>query len=292
MSNLRQRPGKASSSSPSKQRTGAREDELDYDYDSASSAGEEKISTVSEEEGNTETEAEAEQEQSRRVRAISILDIFRVIFLLFLTSAALSYYVTTDSVMWGYKPRFTRWAVLKSYIRGPITLTSAQLSLYNGTDPSLPIYVAINRTIFDVSSNPRIYGKGGGYNTLAGVDATRAYVTGCFTEDRTPDIRGVELMYIPIEDDEENPVEVGMSGAQKKIRREREMREARESVRKQVKHWRDFFANHKDYFEVGRVVGIDEMMEGGPERELCEAAQKQRPLRSTLNKEKLGLRDG
>ncbi|OAX80540.1 hypothetical protein ACJ72_05129 [Emergomyces africanus] len=255
MPDLRQRSGRGHSSS--RKKTGAEledDDELDYSSPSTSTG------------------------------FISILDVFRVILLLLVASSALSYYVTSDSLLWGYKPRFMRWGVLKSYIRGPIKLNPEQLSLYNGTDLSLPIYVAVNRTIFDVSANPRIYGKGGGYNSLAGVDATRAYVTGCFEEDRTADIRGVELMFTPIEDDDESPVEMGMSKAQKKIRREREMREARERVWKQVKHWQDFFANHKDYFEVGQVVGIDVMMEG-PERELCESAQKRRPKRSSLNNE-------
>ncbi|OJD23272.1 hypothetical protein ACJ73_05378 [Blastomyces percursus] len=263
MYDLRQRPGK-DPSRPTKDRTDTDEsDELDHA--STLSLGDEKI-----------------KEQPGHGWAISPLDILRFIFLLFLTSSALSYYVTTDSVLWGYKPKMLRWPVLKSYLRGPILLTPAQLALYNGTDPSLPIYIAINRTIFDVSANPRIYGKGGGYNTLAGVDATRAYVTGCFAEDRTPDLRGVELMYIPIEDDDDGDAERAMSAAAKKLRREREWREARESVRKQVAHWRDFFANHQKYFEVGRVVGAEGLV-GTPERELCEAARKSRPLRSRLN---------
>ncbi|OJD19605.1 hypothetical protein AJ78_00462 [Emergomyces pasteurianus Ep9510] len=279
MSDIRQRPGKGHSSS--KQRAGAGEDD-ELDYNSTSSVAEE--TEEEEEEEEEEANAKIEGEQSSSTGSIGILDVFRVIFLLFLTSSALSYFVTTDSLLWGYKPRFMRWGVLKSYIRGPIALTPEQLSLYNGTDLSLPIYVAVNGTIFDVSTNPRIYGKGGGYNTLAGVDATRAYVTGCFEEDRTTDIRGVELMYIPIEDDDGSPVEMGMTKAQKKIRREREMREARARVLEQVKHWRDFFANHKDYFEVGRVIGVDR--DKGPERELCESAQKRRPKRSSLNEVK------
>ncbi|EEQ89627.1 heme/steroid binding domain-containing protein [Blastomyces dermatitidis ER-3] len=272
MSDLRQRPGKGPSRS-TKDRTDTDEsDELDYA--STSSLGDEKTPSSS--------TSSKQTEQPRHSWAISPLDILRVIFLLFLTSSALSYYVTTDSVLWGYKLKILRWPVLKSYLRGPILLTPAQLALYNGTDPSLPIYIAINRTIFDVSANPRIYGKGGGYNTLAGVDATRAYVTGCFAEDRTPDLRGVELMYIPVEDDDGGAAERAMSAAAKKVRREREWREARESVRKQVEHWREFFANHEKYFEVGRVVGVEGLM-GGPERELCEAARKSRPLRSQLN---------
>lgn len=35
---------------------------------------------------------------------------------------------------------------------------------------------------------------------FAGADASRAFVTGCFKEDRKPDMRGVEEMYLPQDD--------------------------------------------------------------------------------------------
>src|SRR5205814_4778334 len=72
--------------------------------------------------------------------------------------------------------------------------TRRSSDLYDGTNPDLPIYLAINGTIFDVSASRHIYGPGGSYHFFAGHDATRAYVTGCFTEDITPDLRGVEEM--------------------------------------------------------------------------------------------------
>jgi hypothetical protein len=46
--------------------------------------------------------------------------------------------------------------------------------------------------VFDVSANRRIYGPGGGYGFFAGKDAARAFVTGCFKEDLTHDIRGLD----------------------------------------------------------------------------------------------------
>lgn len=39
------------------------------------------------------------------------------------------------------------------------TFTESELLLYNGEDPSLPIYLAIDETVYDVSANPRMYGK-------------------------------------------------------------------------------------------------------------------------------------
>ncbi|KAL4766496.1 putative heme/steroid binding domain protein [Aspergillus foveolatus] len=192
--------------------------------------------------------------QSRTRSGISILDIFRVILTLAVVSCGLSYYLT-ETVTWGYNPWFTNWSQLVRYVKGPIALTPSELSLYDGTNPDRPIYVAVNGTIFDVSANPRMYGPGGGYHFFAGRDATRAFVTGCFAEDLTDDLTGVEEMFI------------------------QDMRNAKKRVEKQIAHWVGFFGKHQKYFEVGRVVkdGTEDEMKG--KRDLCEAARKQRPKR-------------
>lgn len=181
-----------------------------------------------------------------------------------------------------------------------MNLTPSQLALYNGTDPSLPILLAVNGTIFDVSANPLTYGPNGAYSFFTGKDATRAFVTGCFQDDLTDDLTGVEEMYIPIDDDEEeNDDEEANNGGgrkltsgEKKIRREQETRQAKALVRKQVAHWENFFRNHKKYFEVGKVVKADEG-EGTKQgrngtkkkRELCQAALQNRPKRKTQGQE-------
>jgi hypothetical protein len=123
-----------------------------------------------------------------------------------------------------------------------------------------------------------MYGPGGGYAFFSGRDATRAFVTGCFVEDLTPDLRGAEEMFVPMDDDEEG--DKALSSRQKKLRREREWREAREKVVGQVRHWDEFFRGHKKYFEIGRVVGRDG--EGPEKRQLCEAAKKKRPSRRKI----------
>jgi hypothetical protein len=46
--------------------------------------------------------------------------------------------------------------------------------------------------VYDVSANRRTYGPGGGYGFFAGKDAARAFVTGCFKDDLTHDIRGLD----------------------------------------------------------------------------------------------------
>lgn len=161
---------------------------------------------------------------------------------------------------------------------GPVNLAPSELSRYNGEDESLPIYLAVNGSIFDVSANPGVYGPGGGYHFFAGRDATRAFVTGCFKEDLTPDLIGVEEMFLPIEDVDEN-----LTSGARKVRREREMRLARAKIEQTVARWEGFFRNSKKYFQVGKVVGTD--LEKDPEfgkRVLCEGAQQQRPKRSEM----------
>lgn len=48
---------------------------------------------------------------------IGVLDIIRVVVTLAIASCGLSYYVTnSESVLWGYRPWYTRWPVLKAYL--------------------------------------------------------------------------------------------------------------------------------------------------------------------------------
>ena len=63
-------------------------------------------------------------------------------------------------------------------------------------------------------------------------------MTNCFEEDRTPDLRGVEDMFLPV-DDEETDAEILKKvgkGGMKKLK-ERERREAAKSVRDALGHW-------------------------------------------------------
>ncbi|TYH92930.1 hypothetical protein ES332_A13G218800v1 [Gossypium tomentosum] len=53
-------------------------------------------------------------------------------------------------------------------------LTPQQLIQFNGSDPSKPIYVAINGRIYDVTAGKSFYGPGGAYSMFAGKDASRA----------------------------------------------------------------------------------------------------------------------
>lgn len=97
--------------------------------------------------------------------------------------------------------------------------TAKQLLEYDGSDPSKPIYLAINGRVYDVSAGPGYYGKGGSYNFFSGKDAARAYITGCFETHLVPDLRGLGLEEL-----------------------------------KGLDTWIDFYEKSDKYFYVGRVI--------------------------------------
>ncbi len=208
-----------------------------------------------------------------------VLDVVRIIAGLLLLNTLLSYFVTGDSFLWGHRPWFVRPRVVARWLSGPVLLTDTQLALYNGTDESLPLYLALNGTIYDVSAGRRVYGPGGSYHVFAGKDAARGFVTGCFAEDSTPDLRGAEWTYVPIDVppfDEMGGVKVQ---AGQKVHREQELRKARKKVKETLDGWAKMFEGEggKDYFAAGRVVREDGWLEALPVRKLCERAEKGRP---------------
>lgn len=49
---------------------------------------------------------------------------------------------------------------------------------FDGRDEATPAYVALRGEVFDVSSKPEHYKKGGGYHLFAGHDASYSLATG------------------------------------------------------------------------------------------------------------------
>lgn len=179
--------------------------------------------------------------------------------------------------------------------QGEVLLTDIELLSYDGSDPTKPIYLALNGTIYDVSSSPATYGPGGSYHVFAGRDAARAFITGCFVEDATPDLRGVEYMYIPVEPEakvgltaEERAAEVEKAKARKKLtsaerknRHAQELREAKKKVREGLETWHKLFRGEKGkpYRRVGKMNRPEGWLKHLPQRSLCEQAEKSRPVR-------------
>lgn len=68
-----------------------------------------------------DTDTTPQREPQRRTddddHGISVLDIIRILVTLVIASCGLSYYMTdTESLLWGYRPWFTRWPVMKQYL--------------------------------------------------------------------------------------------------------------------------------------------------------------------------------
>ncbi|KAG9000913.1 hypothetical protein FRB93_012518 [Tulasnella sp. JGI-2019a] len=88
---------------------------------------------------------------------------------------------TTTSRPTVYQPGGTRTTImsppsvnLAPPCSDPFTLQ--ELTRYNGTDPTLPLYVSIKGTIFDVTSKREVYGPpNGAYRVFAGKDASKAF---------------------------------------------------------------------------------------------------------------------
>lgn len=128
-------------------------------------------------------------------------------------------YLVTGTPFWGsdtkyLNPRFLRYfATERRFGTKPYRVfTESELAIYDGTPEHLElinntpelkkhpytILIAINGTVYDVSAAPEIYGPGGSYSFFSGKDAARAFITGCFQQDLTYDLRGLEdYNYIP-----------------------------------------------------------------------------------------------
>lgn len=150
-----------------------------------------------------------------------VLDVLRLLSGVLLLNAFASWWFTGSST-WGYQGKWINTRYLKHRLVGSeLDLTLQQLSLYNGSDPNLPIYIAINGTVYDVTSSPHMYGPKGPYRFFSGKDAARAFVTGCFQKDDefTYDLRGLD----------------------------------EEEAAHDIKGWRDFFEDSPKYWYVGTV---------------------------------------
>ncbi|KAL6705580.1 hypothetical protein ACN47E_006527 [Coniothyrium glycines] len=232
------------------------------------------------------------EQAARTSNGLSILDILRILGGLVILSTGLSYLTTSGASMtWGYNPWWTRAREWKALMQREVHLTDAELSSYDGTDPKKPIYLALNGTIYDVSSSPQTYGPGGSYHVFAGKDAARAFLTGCFAEDSVPDLRGVETMFLPIDPEEKEDATPDviakakarpqLTSAQRKNRHAQELRQARKQMRDGLENWHILFRGDKGkpYFKVGEVKREEGWINKLPKRDLCASAVKSRPVR-------------
>ncbi|KAF4980593.1 hypothetical protein FZEAL_3406 [Fusarium zealandicum] len=221
------------------------------------------------------------------------IDVLRVITFLLVASCGLSYVISGgESWFWGTKhtPDVLTFRYYKELITGPVEspgpppryMDLEELATYDGIDAERPVYLAINGTVFDVSNGRRIYGPGGPYHHFAGTDAARGFVTGCFQEDRTADLRGVETMFLPIDDPETDAHWSAEELAELKVK---ELERAKEQAHKALAHWMGFFTNNKKYSKVGYLTREENWLEKEAPRKLCDQAQNTRKKRKIPKKE-------
>lgn len=78
--------------------------------------------------------------------------------------------------------------------------TKRELANYDGNSGNTDIYLAFLGIVYNVTNNGQHYAGGAEYNSFAGRDATRAFVTGNFTHDLHDDIRDIDnSLYAHIE---------------------------------------------------------------------------------------------
>ena len=107
-------------------------------------------------------------------------------------------------------------------------LTLEELSYYDGEiDEEAPIYLSINKRIYDVSTNRKYYGINGKYHLFVGKDATRAYATGCL--DATDTINCVTSNTDGLSDKEF----------------------------KEISRWMELYDTHDKYKLVGYLIDVD-----------------------------------
>lgn len=90
-------------------------------------------------------------------RRVGALDVVRVLGGLLLLSSALSYFVTNESITWGWRPWFSRPDMVRAWIKGPVRLTDDALMEYNGSVEGRPIYLGLNGSIYDVTAGRKTY---------------------------------------------------------------------------------------------------------------------------------------
>lgn len=151
----------------------------------------------------------------------SLLDWLRILGGLLFFNSVFSW-IFTRSTTWGYRGRLLNHRYIAFSLFGNyVNLTLEELSSYNGSDKTLPIYLAVNGSVYDVTNGRDFYGPGSPYHCFSGRDATRAFVTGCLDkfDELTYDLRGLDY----------------------------------EEAKQSVKEWQNFYSLNPQYWYVGVV---------------------------------------
>lgn len=107
-------------------------------------------------------------------------------------------YIVTNTLTWNYTiPKYQKLFPPTQRI-----FTLEELAKYDGTNSSLPLYLAIKGHVFDVSEGRDFYEPGASYHLFAGKDASRAFGSGCLKEPshHTYDLRDLQDQELKIID--------------------------------------------------------------------------------------------
>ncbi|KAG2221093.1 hypothetical protein INT45_008614 [Circinella minor] len=166
------------------------------------------------------TNLDSKNESKKLKKTLSLSSIVTTILMSLVWITILFFgasYLITETWTWGYRGK---WTNINNYLpKKQLVFSEEQLIRYDGSNPNLPIYLAVDGDVFDVTQGRGWYGQGGSYNHFAGKDAARAYVTGCFEDHLTHDLRG-------------------LSDAQVKG----------------IETWKQFYKNHHTYYKIGTVL--------------------------------------
>ncbi|KAL9712751.1 hypothetical protein Ac2012v2_003988 [Leucoagaricus gongylophorus] len=121
------------------------------------------------------------------VQEVGLLGLLKFVLYTVLVFSLAGKFIT-GSFVWGHE---SKWLQLKTYLpKNERLFSERMLAQFDGSDSTKPIYLAIDGDVYDVTQG-KAYHPGGSYHILAGVDAARAFATGCFKDHRTHDLRGL-----------------------------------------------------------------------------------------------------
>ena len=78
---------------------------------------------------------------------LSLLDVLRVLGGLFLLSSTLSYFITGNSILWGYRPAFTRPARIKAWLVRSLPFKNSFQCPYTNRPPLPSTVLTISQTL-------------------------------------------------------------------------------------------------------------------------------------------------
>lgn len=95
----------------------------------------------------------------------TLLSLVKLVASLMGLTVLVSWFIT-DSFLFGYEKPFLKKINRYRQKRNWEEFTMVQLGMYDGTDKTKPIYLAVKGDVFDVSKGERFYGPGGSYHSM------------------------------------------------------------------------------------------------------------------------------